>query len=102
MRECPICGHKDLPWKNRRFTLFTSYAYIEELDEWDEQLAKNLRASPKFFSDGLFNYKLKPDGFVFRILKKDAKTPYSLQEPPKEKHRKKPSSNQTKLRVEKK
>lgn len=97
MRICQNCGHKDLPWKNRLYRLFTDYCHIEELDVWDEALAKKIRGSPKFFSDGIFNYRLKPDGFVFRIWKQDARTPFSLQEPPKEKHRKKIAGNQKKL-----
>ena len=99
MRECPNCGHSDLPWKNRRFTLFTSYCNIGELEIFNPELMKQIKKTPKFYTDGLYNYRLKDDSFVFRILIKDAKKPNSMYEPPAEKakHRKKPDKNQRKL-----
>ena len=97
MRECPNCGHSDMPWKNRRFTLFTSYCHVGELESFNPELAEQIKKSPKLLSDGLFNYRLKEDGFCFRILKKDAKEPNSMYEPPAEKHRKRPDKNQLKL-----
>ena len=99
MRKCPCCGHSDMPWKNRRFTLFTSYCHIEELEVFNPDLAEQIKQSPKFYSDELFNYRLKKDGFVFRILKADAKEPNSMYEPPAEKHRKRPDNNQQQLEV---
>ena len=47
----------------------------------------------------LYNYRLKKDGFVFRILKADAKEPNSMYEPNCEKHRKRPDKNQQQLEV---
>lgn len=79
------------------YSLFTDYCHIEELEVWNKELAEQLRKSPKFFTDGTFNYRLKRDGFIFRIWREDARTPFSLQEPPVEKHRKVPDSNQAKL-----
>ena len=99
MRECPVCGHSDLPWKNRRFTLFTSYCHIEELETFDPLKAMAIKQSPKFYSDGLYNYRLKKDGFVFRILKADAKESNSMYEPPSEKHKVRPDKNQVRLPV---
>ena len=61
------------------------------------ELAEQLKKSPKFYSDGIFNYRLKPDGFVARIWKEDAKTPISIYEPNKQGHRLLPHKNQKKL-----
>lgn len=97
MRVCPDCGRQDLPWKHRYRRLFTDYCHIEELVTFDSELAEKLKKSPKFYSDGTFNYRLKPDGFVFRIWKKDAKTPISLYEPNKERRTLLPTKNQQKL-----
>ena len=89
MRVCPYCGHSDMPWKNRRFTLFTSYCHIEELTDFNPELAEQIKQSPDFYTDGLYNYRLKADNFVFRILRDDAKEPDSMYEPPTEKHNRK-------------
>jgi hypothetical protein len=88
-----------MPWKNRRFTLFTSYCHIEELEVFNPDLAEQIKKSPKFYSDGLYNYRLKTDSFVFRILKADAKDQNSMYEPPAEKHRKRPDKQQQQLEV---
>ena len=79
------------------YSLFTDYCHIEELEVWNKELAEQLRNSPKFFTDGTFNYRLKRDGFVFRIWKEDARTLFSLREPAVEKSRKVSASNQAKL-----
>lgn len=84
MRVCPNCGRKDYPWKHRLHNLYTDYCHIGKLLVFDEQLAKNIQNSPKFYTDRLFNYRMKPDGFVFRIWREDARLPSSLMEPPQE------------------
>lgn len=97
MRICQICGHKDYPWKHRMYSLFTDYCHIEELSIWDKEVAEKLRQSPKFYTDGLFNYRLKPDGFVFRIWREDARTRFSVQEPRMEKASRPKKGNQLRL-----
>jgi len=83
MRVCPKCGYSELIWLHcGRGFRFTDYAHISQLTE---ELAMKLMASPKFYSDGLFNYELTKSGFVHRIWKEDAINPNSMKEPDMEK-----------------
>lgn len=92
MRICKNCGEKESPiWRNRMYHLYTQYCRIDELKEWEPEIAEKLVASTevrkmgrqeiKFYSDGFYNYGLRQDGFVIRIYKLDARDPDSLKEP---------------------
>jgi hypothetical protein len=86
MRICPCCKTKDLLiWRHLQHGRYTDYCHIEELRDWNKELAVKVEASPKFYFDGLFNYKLLSSGFVHRIWVEDAKTPNSVSEPDMEK-----------------
>ena len=73
------------------YTLYTQYTKLEELRDWDQELASKIESSQdtrrmgrqqvKFYSDDVYNYGLREDGTVIRICKDDAVTRDSLREP---------------------
>jgi len=85
MRVCPKCRYKELIWRHLQHARFTDYCHISELELEQPELAKKLQKTPKFYTDGLYNYRLVPAGFVHRIWRDDAESPNSIKEPDMEK-----------------
>ena len=99
--KCPNCGYEDpVIWRHRQYAVYTDYTKLEELQDWDPDLAEKIQSSMDervmgrqkilFYSDGLYNYGLREDGTVIRINKNDAEHPNSLKEPRHESPHKKP------------
>ena len=98
MRVCPKCGYRDLPvWRNAWHKRFTDVTRIGDLEIFSPELYKKILDSPKFYTDGLYNYKLSKRGYVIRILKEHAISSGSCEEPHRERWRPAPSIHQTKL-----
>lgn len=90
--KCPNCGYEDpVIWRHRQYSVYTDYTKVEELEDWDPDLAGKIqtstdirkmgRQSIQFYTDGLYNYGLREDGTVIRINRNDAEDPNSLREP---------------------
>ena len=106
MRVCPKCGFTDSPiWRNKMaLRLYVQYCHIEELDDFEPEVAKELRKewgkSNYYFKDGI-KYRINSGGYVDRIdaylcAHPEPRNP-SISEPQKEKHKAKlipPKKNQ--------
>jgi len=68
LRVCPRCGFRDSPiWRNRMAKrLYVQYCRIDELIEWEPELAKELQEKKYVFKNGV-KYKLTLKGYVERI-----------------------------------
>ena len=68
MRVCPKCGYREPPiWRNRMAKrLYVQYCRIDELEFWDQDLAKELKEKKYVFKDGV-KYKLTPKDYVEKI-----------------------------------
>lgn len=85
MRVCPKCDYHDSPvWHNAWHKRFTDVTTFDNVKDWEPELAKKLEESPKFYSDGLYNYKVSKHGYVVRIWKNHAISPTSCEEPHRE------------------
>ena len=63
---CPKCGWKDSPcWRNARFYMYCTTCRIDELEEFEPDIAKKLKEeTPIEISP--FHYKLTRYGWVYR------------------------------------
>jgi len=58
MRVCPKCGHVDSPiWKQSAFHQNISFTTLSNIEFETPQLAEKLRQN-RFYSDGVYAYKL--------------------------------------------
>jgi hypothetical protein len=101
MRVCTKCGHKDpLIWRNNPHRLYTQYCRLDELEDWESELAKLLKALwyPNTICDyGAtipqsnhvkiqgYIYHLNKAGIVCRIHESDSVDGISYREPRTEK-----------------
>lgn len=81
MRECPKCGCLDSPcWRHKRFRLYTDYCHIEELEEWEPEIAEQVKAN-KDIKIGHYIYHLTKARYVWRLHEKDSADGKTFYEP---------------------
>jgi len=95
MRVCPQCGYEEPAiWRNTKWRLYTEHCHIGDLEIWDPEFAKKLKAAgpgSTIIRAG-HKYRLNKSGsYVHRLAVKLCKHPHgpSIQEPNTEKHRSK-------------
>ena len=67
MRECPQCGFKEPPiWRNKLHRLYTQYCRLDELEDWDQELANLLKQNNYVFKDGV-KYQNNGKGYINKI-----------------------------------
>ncbi len=81
MRVCPKCGFADMPiWRHKRHRMFTCYCRLDELKEWDKELADLIEQKKDVKLLG-YIYHLTKTGYVDRIHETDSLNGQSWREP---------------------
>jgi hypothetical protein len=66
---CPKCGFRDSPcWRASHWFLYTLTCKIDELDQFEPEIAKILREK-KEVEIGAYYYKMSKFGRVYRVIK---------------------------------
>ena len=68
MFECPKCGFKDSPcWRTSRFVIYAVYCSLDELKEFEPEIAAKLANDKQVYDGPYLYYKRGRANHIYRI-----------------------------------